>query len=178
MTNEARPATRLTALGFGETWRNRGTLAGLGIVYAVTATLIYLSAELGKWSPSFSPVGQSLALAVGFFFLPSLAEELFWRWLLIPPSCFDGKAGRTIGWVLATAAVFTAAHPVAGTFFVPHAREIFTNPAFLLIVYLLGVTCGASYVIARSIWPPVVVHWLTVLAWKFLLGGPFVLLGR
>jgi predicted Abi (CAAX) family protease len=178
MTNQPRSATRLTALGLGETWRNRGTLAGLLFVYAVTAVLIYLSAGLGEWSPSFSPVGKSLALVLGFFFIPSLAEELFWRWLLIPSSCFEGKAGRTIAYVLATSAVFTAAHPVAGIFFVPHARDVFTNPAFLLIVYLLGVTCGASYIIARSIWPPVIIHWLTVLAWKFLLGGPFVLLGR
>lgn len=178
MTDQHRSATRLASLGLGETWRNRGTLAGVLVVYAVSAVLIYLSAGLGGWSPSFSPVGKSLALVAGFFVLPSLVEELFWRWLLIPPSCFDGKSSKTIAWVLGTAAVFTAAHPVAGTFFVPHAREVFTNPAFLLIVFLLGVTCGTSYVITRSVWPPVIIHWLTVVAWKFLLGGPFVLLGR
>ena len=41
----------------------------------------------------------------------------------------------------------------------------------LSLATLLGATCTAAYLISRSIWPPVVLHWLTVLAWIWLLGG-------
>lgn len=147
-------------------------------VYGVAATAIYLNAGLGRWSPQFTPIERTLALSLGFFVVPSLCEELLWRWLLIPPGVLGKASGKSLLAVVATSLVFTAAHPLAGVYIVPHARDVFTNPAFLLIVFLLGLTCGSMYVVSKSIWPPVLTHWITVLAWKFLFGGPFVLLGR
>ena len=176
ITSILRP--RLPALGLGETRRRWRALLLFSAAYAAVGATIYLAAGLGEWSPSFSPVGRSLALCVGLFFLPSLVEELVWRWLLIPPTRLGTFDRKITGWVIGSTVIFTAAHPVAGLLFVPHVRELFCSPAFLAIVFLLGLTCGATYVVAKSIWPPVVIHWLTVLAWKLLLGGPFVLLGR
>lgn len=164
-------------LGLGRSGAVLTQLAALVGGFSAVALPIYFLADLGSWSPSFTGRPTDFALLVGFFFLPSLPEELLWRWLLIPPSAFGStrRAALAIG---LSSAVFTAAHPLAAAFFVPHAWSLFTHPAFLLIVFLLGVTCGTAYVASKSVWPPVVIHWLTVLAWKFLFGGPFVLLGR
>ena len=41
----------------------------------------------------------------------------------------------------------------------------------LLIVALLGITCSVSYVLSRSLWTPIIIHWLTVVVWVIFLGG-------
>ncbi len=169
---------RAASLGLGQTSKRISVLILLTSIYAAVASTIYLTSDLGEWSPEFNPVGTSLLLVIGFFFMPSLFEELLWRWLLIPPSCLGRLDGRTIWYIVITSLVFTAGHPVAAYLFVPHAKGVFLQPSFLIIVFLLGLTCGTAYVVAKSIWPSTAIHWLTVLAWKFLLGGPFIMLGR
>ena len=80
--------------------------------------------------------------------------------------------------MIVSARVCTAAHPLAAWFFVPHPRDLFTRPPLQAIVCLLGIAWGLAYGIAKSIWPSVILHRLTGLAWKFVLGGPFIPLGR
>lgn len=168
---------RLPMLGVGDASRCLGRLLVLFGCYAAAATTIYLSSGLGRVAPRIDSVAGFIALAAGFFVLPSLLEELLWRWTLIASDRLGRVNRRSAASVLASSVVFTAAHPIAAWLFVPHAREVFLRPAFLAIVFLLGLTTGVSYVWSKSIWPPVFIHWVTVLAWKFLLGGPFVLLG-
>ena len=171
-------ANRIQYLGFGEIANNKVRLAVLFCTYGILATLIYLSAGLGKLNPSFAFDFRTAGLVIGFFFLPSLIEELFWRWILIKPDVLGSFGYKSIRQIIFSSIVFTIAHPIAALLFVPHAKEVFLQPAFLLVVFLLGLTCGSSYVLTKSIWPAIVIHWLTVLVWKFLLGGPFVMLGR
>ena len=66
---------------------------------------------------------------------------------------------------------FTAWHPLNAWLLNPGGRTFFYDPWFLAIVFLLGLTCGATYVASRSLWVPVVIHWATVLIWVFFLGG-------
>ncbi|MEM9186087.1 MAG: CPBP family glutamic-type intramembrane protease [Planctomycetota bacterium] len=170
-------SARRAALGFGRTREAWPRLLLVFVAFGTIATPIYLLAGLGRWAPSLTATPRDALLVVGLLFLPSLPEELLWRWLLIPPAAFD-TAGKAAPVVIGTSAVYTAAHPLAAWWFVPHAWPVFSHPAFLAIVFLLGTTCGAAYILSRSLWPPVIIHWLAVLAWKFLLGGPFILLGR
>jgi len=37
---------------------------------------------------------------------------------------------------------------------------------------LLGAACTGAYARTGSIWPPVAIHWLTVVLWKVLFAGP------
>ncbi len=50
-------------------------------------------------------------------------------------------------------------------------RSLFLNPWFLVITGALGVTCGYGYALSRSIWVPVIIHWVTVSVWVLFLGG-------
>ena len=66
--------------------------------------------------------------------------------------------------------VYVAAHPINALIFKPQLT-VFESPAYLVIAALLGGACTAAYWISRSIWPPVAMHWLTVVAWIWLFGG-------
>ena len=81
------------------------------------------------------------------------------------------------GWPAASRAIllstlaFVAWHPFNALLFNHSAIPLFLDPWFLVITAALGVTCGYGYVVSRSIWVPVIIHWSTVCAWVLLLGG-------
>ena len=50
----------------------------------------------------------------------------------------------------------------------PMAQPMFLEPAFLAIVALLGAVCTISWRRSGSVWPAVMIHWLSVVAWKGL----------
>jgi predicted Abi (CAAX) family protease len=68
-------------------------------------------------------------------------------------------------------ALYVASHPLNAILFRPQALALFESPVYLTLATLLGAACTAAYFISRSIWPPVAIHWLTVVAWLYLLGG-------
>jgi predicted Abi (CAAX) family protease len=35
----------------------------------------------------------------------------------------------------------------------------------------MGLTCAYAYVLSRSIWVPVIIHWVAVTVWVLFLGG-------
>lgn len=110
-------------------------------------------------------------LPIILFVFPSLLEEAFFRGILIPRNILESglpAAGRAVA--ISTAA-FVAWHPINALAFNPTAISLFLNPWFLIIVCTLGVTCGYSYVISRSIWVPTIIHWVTVMVWVLFLGG-------
>ncbi|HUK34798.1 MAG TPA: CPBP family glutamic-type intramembrane protease, partial [Vicinamibacterales bacterium] len=68
-------------------------------------------------------------------------------------------------------AVYVASHPLNAWMFRPQVLGLFSSHAYLVLVTLLGLTCTATYFVSRSIWPPVVIHWVTVVTWMWFLGG-------
>ena len=71
----------------------------------------------------------------------------------------------------AALAVYVASHPINALLFRPQVLGLFESTSYLVLATLLGLTCTATYLISRSIWPPVTIHWLTVVMWIWLLGG-------
>ena len=62
-------------------------------------------------------------------------------------------------------------HPLNAVTVNRSAIPVFLDPAFLVIVAALGLTCGYSYVVSQSIWVPIFIHWATVVVWVLFLGG-------
>jgi predicted Abi (CAAX) family protease len=121
----------------------------------------------------FDPLETGFALLLPFTLLvfPSLLEELFFRGLLIPRRV--SALGRAAVWrsILLSTLAFVAWHPLNALLINHSAIPLFLNPSFLVIAAALGVTCGYGYVVSRSIWVPVIIHWSTVCIWVLLLGG-------
>jgi predicted Abi (CAAX) family protease len=135
--------------------------------------LMALLVGFGTGLLEFDPLetGFALLLPLTLFIFPSLLEELFFRGLLIPRTISD--SGRAAVWrsILLSTLAFVAWHPFNALLFNHSAIPLFLNPWFLVITAALGLTCGYGYVVSRSIWVPVIIHWMTVCAWVLLLGG-------
>jgi predicted Abi (CAAX) family protease len=95
---------------------------------------------------------------------PAFAEELFFRALLVGPASSLLRCAVGI-------ALFVAWHPLQAMIFGERWAEIVFNPFFLCAAAVLGIAMTRVYLRMQSIWPPVVLHWLVVIAWK-LAGGP------
>jgi predicted Abi (CAAX) family protease len=52
---------------------------------------------------------------------------------------------------------------------------LFTSPVFLVIAAFMGAAATVVYLISKSLWPPVLLHWTAVLTWITLLGGQALL---
>ena len=107
------------------------------------------------------------ALAASLFVAPALGEELLFRGLIIPQS---GDGGR---WIAISTLLFVLWHPLQAVTFGPPWAQAFLDPWFLAVVALLGLALGQIYAATGSLWPCIATHWLTVLGWKTLFGGPF-----
>lgn len=104
--------------------------------------------------------GQLLALAALALVIPALAEEMVFRVMMA------GRTGRLRGSI--ALAAFVLWHPVQAWLGLPTAQPVFLEPAFLATVALLGLICTISWRRSGSVWPAVVMHWATVVAWKGL----------
>jgi predicted Abi (CAAX) family protease len=149
------PSARLWLRAFGE-------LIWLAPVLAVLAWVGDLT------DPASAPELFSLArLAAVAFFVPAMAEEIVFRVILLPAPSL-----RAPFWRCALATVlFVLWHPVQVLFFSAAWAQVVWNPVFLIAVAALGFALTRLYLATRSAWPPVVLHWLVVVAWKAL-GGP------
>ncbi len=110
-------------------------------------------------------------LPFSLFVFPSLLEGAFFRGILIPNDAASKSKPRIVVHVVVSTAAFVLWHPANALTINKTAAAIFLDPAFLLIVTLLGITCSISYVLSRSLWTPVIIHWLTVVVWVIFLGG-------
>jgi predicted Abi (CAAX) family protease len=115
-------------------------------------------------------------LLVTLFIFPSLLEEAFFRGILIPMETITQSANQIIFVITRSALLFVLWHPFNAFLFNHDAIKFFYDPAFLLIVAALGITCSYSYIISKSIWIPVLIHWVTVIIWVFFFGGRNMLL--
>lgn len=130
------------------------------VIFALVALLTGLAS--GLLQPETARTA-ALPLLLRTLVVPSLAEELLFR--VLPPP-------RLWGFALAAYILF---HPLNAWLFSLEARDVFYNPLFLLLAALLGASCTLLYRRTRSLWPPVVMHWLVVAGWLLFLGGESVL---
>jgi predicted Abi (CAAX) family protease len=137
--------------------------------YAIIAALVGFNSkllELGiiRWDLAY-------ILPFSLFIFPSFLEEAFFRGILIPNNAKDKGRRFIIFITLVSTVLFVLWHPLNALTANPGARKIFLNPNFLFIVFCLGLVCSLSYIYSRSLWAPVIIHWLTVFFWVFFLGG-------
>jgi predicted Abi (CAAX) family protease len=105
------------------------------------------------------------------FVHPAFVEEMIFRALLLPRNAASMRRSRLFLAAGVALALYVASHPLNAVLFRPQALGLFASPAYLTLAAMLGATCTWAYVTSRSIWPPVTIHWLTVVAWIWLLGG-------
>ena len=143
----------------------------------VYAAFLLAAAPIGWTSGLLRPSTPHLAvrdaLATGVLLLiqPSIVEEIVFRGVLLPRDART-MPRRRLALVVATAlTVYVASHPLSAWLFRPEVLGLFTSPVYLVLAALLGLACTIAYFISRSIWPPVAIHWLTVVTWIWFLGG-------
>ena len=143
----------------------------------VYATFLLIAGSIGLASgllhPTTPQLSASEALGAGVLMLihPALVEEIVFRGLLLPRDRRTMSRSRLFVIVASALAVYVASHPLNAWLFRPDVLGLFASPVYLVLAALLGLACTIAYFISRSIWPPVMIHWLTVLAWIFFLGG-------
>jgi predicted Abi (CAAX) family protease len=102
---------------------------------------------------------------------PAFVEEMLFRALLLPRNAASMRRVPLFVTAGVALALYVASHPLNAMLFRPQALSLFASPGYLTLVAMLGATCTWAYLSSRSIWPPVAIHWLTVVAWIWLLGG-------
>lgn len=145
---------------------------GLGlllIVYFVLAMFIGFGFGLFE----FRPLQDKAVLYLPFSLLifPSILEETFFRGLLIPRNTEQKGTKASIFAVCLSTIIFVTWHPINALAINPNAKSFALNPIFLTITTLLSITCGIFYIKSKSLWAPILIHWITVLIWVTLLGG-------
>jgi predicted Abi (CAAX) family protease len=160
----------LTTIPDRRAWGRCALVYGLFLLCAFP--LGYLTGLLHPGMTSIAPVVLLLVLVH-----PAFVEELIFRVVLLPRDPAVMPRGRLITVTVVALALYVASHPVNAMLFRPAAAPVFESAAYLALVTLLGATCTAAYWISKSIWPPVVIHWVTVIAWLCLLGGQALLSG-
>jgi uncharacterized protein len=152
------------------TWpdaRMWGLSAGVFAAYALLAWGIGFGTGLYRFEPQMD--AGLLRVAVIAFFVPAIGEEVFFRGVLIPTQHEKDKA---IGQILLALAVFLAWHPLNAWLFFPAVLPLFSDWRFLLVTALLGLACSYLWRATRSLWPPIILHWIAVVIWKAFLGAP------
>jgi predicted Abi (CAAX) family protease len=145
------------------------------IVFLVCALPIGLAS--GLLHPSLPPLtaGAAVVVACTLALHPAFTEELVFRSLMLPRRTDRIGRGRLLATIVIALFLYVIAHPLNAKFFWPAVLGVFSNPFYLALATLLGLTCTAAYLISGSIWPSVIIHWLTVTLWILLLGGQVLL---
>jgi predicted Abi (CAAX) family protease len=156
------------------TWPDRRVWGVCCLVYALfLACVLPLATATGVARPEMAQgtwyAAARLALIVAVH--PAFTEEFVFRGLLLPRPPFHRSRGARLLVAALALVLYVASHPLSAMLFRPAALPLFSAPAYLLCVTLLGATCTALYWISESLWPPVAVHWITVVAWLLCLGG-------
>lgn len=132
------------------TWPDTRTWAE---TFAFICGYAAVAVALGSWSGLLEPHltdAPLLPLLLRTLILPSLAEELVFR--VLPPPRF----------ALPALVLYVLYHPLNAWLFIPAARPVFYDPVFLMLAALLGACCTVLYRRTRSLWPPLLLHWLAV----------------
>jgi len=141
------------------------------ITVAYSAAALVIGSASGLYQVQFLDLQQFWFLPLTLILFPAIPEEFFFRGFLIPRNAAELPWQRSAAYVIFSAFAFTVWHPLNALTINPTAQPFFLNAYFLAIVFLLGLACSISYVLSRSIWVPVLIHWLTVVVWVTSLGG-------
>ena len=95
--------------------------------------------------------------------LPACLEEIGFRGLL-QPQHLNGV--RKIAFSVVSLSAFVLWHPVQVWLDLPMAQPLFLMPEFLIMAFLLGLACTVLTHRSKSLWPAILLHWLTVIGWK------------
>lgn len=131
----------------------------------IIAGLGFLSGWL-VWAPAEFNAELLLAAAL-LFFVPALLEEIIFRGVLL--SWLTQVTARWGAWL--STLLFVAWHPLQALTIGPPWTTMFLHPAFWAATLILGIILAHIRIVSRSLWPVILIHWLTVLIWKVLLGG-------
>ncbi len=152
-----------------------GPMKNVGIWLAIVATYSAAALTIGFSFGIYQVQPLDLAkfwfLPLTLVLFPCIPEEFVFRAMLLPRDLSTGTWKRTAGYVLFSAVTFTLWHPLNALTINPTAQPFFLNVPFLIIVFLLGIACSLSYILSRSFWVPVAIHWSTVVVWVLFLGG-------
>ncbi len=162
----------LTTMPPWRTWRTCGLVY---LVFLICAAPIGLASGLLRPGLPQLRSAEMIAGAVLIFVQPAFLEEVIFRGLLLPREAGSMRRGRLLLVSAVALAVYVASHPLNAWLFRPQVLGLFSSPAYLTLAALLGATCTATYFLSRSIWPPVIIHWLTVVTWIWFLGGQALL---
>jgi len=149
--------------------KNIGIWLVIVATYSIAALTIGFSFGIYHIQPL--DLGKFWFLPLTLVLFPCIPEEFVFRAMLLPLDLAAGTWQRTTGYVLFSATAFTLWHPLNALTINPTAQPFFLNVPFLVIVFLLGVACSLSYILSRSFWVPVAIHWTTVVVWVLFLGG-------
>jgi len=146
----------------------RSTAWALAPIYAVLALALGLGT--GILEPGWPSIGEALIRPIGLLLFPALIEEFVFRGILLPRSLIDASWQRQWGAIGLSTVVFVLHHPMNHIFIGFTDTSLFIDPGFLVIVAVLGVTCGFAYLRSGSLWVPIAIHWATVVVWNLFLG--------
>lgn len=105
------------------------------------------------------------------FWLPAFTEEWVFRGLLLPSPLENANSWIWLFWGSFSTVLFIFYHPFNARYFYPQGHPTFFDPSFLTLTALLGIACAIAYGLTNSLWPAIILHWLTVIIWLFALGG-------
>jgi predicted Abi (CAAX) family protease len=115
------------------------------------------------------PIAAWPTMALTALMVPALLEEGVFRGTMVPARSEARAAVLAIG--LSTV-LFMGWHVLEAMTFLPGARTVFLRPDFLFLAGALGLICAVLRWRSGSLWTAVTLHWMVVVAWKGLLGGP------
>jgi predicted Abi (CAAX) family protease len=156
-------------------WRTWGRCALVYLIFLICAVPIGMSTGLLRPGLPHAALTQMLATSLIVLVHPAFVEELIFRVILLPRDAAVMRRGRLLALAALALTLYVASHPINAMIFRPQVLGLFTSVPYLTITALLGVACTVAYFISRSIWPPVLIHWLTVVLWLWLLGGEALL---
>ena len=163
-----------TTLPAARTWL---TCASVYAIFLVVAAPIGLVSGLLRPDMPHLAWQNGILTAVLIFIQPALLEEVLFRGLMLPRERRSLTRRRVVLVAAAALTLYVASHPLNARLFRPEMLGVFASPVYLVLVTLLGLACTATYFISRSIWPPVAIHWMTVMMWLWFLGGGALLRG-
>lgn len=145
----------------------------LAVNAAFAACSLSLGFASGFLRPGLAEVSPTTFALLPVYLLlsPALLEELLFRVILLPRDTTRVSKLRLILISAAALSLFVVAHPLSAWLFRPTALSLFKSPVFLATAALLGAACTGVYLISKSLWPRVLLHWIAVLVWVILLGG-------
>ncbi len=149
----------------------RAPLKSLILVPVYVCASLVIGFHAGLFSVSIIDPPMLIIMPLALFIFPSPLEEVFFRGILIPNNAVTKSKSRIVAYIILSTVAFVLWHPANALTINTAAVPLFLNPVFLLIVALLGITCSISYVLSRSLWTPIIIHWLTVVVWVIFLGG-------